>query len=95
MWLDIGSTLPDSSQLRNGRWTRHDNSARPVHAPDARRKDDNVEHTIRDAPPLDEFCWRAVGDVLINGLGLGIAVQSALAKPEVCTATVIEISEDS
>ncbi|HYZ39719.1 MAG TPA: hypothetical protein VE687_03730 [Stellaceae bacterium] len=51
----------------------------------------NTPSEIRD---LDEFLWRATGDVLINGLGLGIAVQIALAKPEVTTVRVIEISAD-
>jgi hypothetical protein len=40
----------------------------------------NTPGEIRD---LDEFRRRATGDVLINGLGLGVAVHTALAKPEV------------
>lgn len=36
----------------------------------------------------------ASGNVLINGFGLGMAVQGCLNKPEVGNVTVIEISED-
>jgi len=37
---------------------------------------------------------RAKGQVLINGLGLGLVVQAVLQKPEVEHVTVIEISPD-
>jgi spermidine synthase len=40
------------------------------------------------------FVYHAKGKVLINGLGLGAAVQAVLSKPEVEHVTVIEISED-
>jgi hypothetical protein len=51
----------------------------------------NTPSEMRD---LYEFRRRVTGDVLINGLGLGIATQIALATPEVSTVTVIEISEN-
>lgn len=38
--------------------------------------------------------YRARGQVLINGLGLGITVQAMLAKAEVDKVTVIEIAPD-
>lgn len=38
--------------------------------------------------------YRAIGQVLINGLGLGITVQAMLNRPEVEKVTVIEISPD-
>lgn len=39
--------------------------------------------------------WRyAKGDVLVNGLGLGVYTKAILEKPEVDFVTVIEISED-
>lgn len=41
-----------------------------------------------------EFVRRATGRVLINGLGLGLALQEALAKPEVTHVDVVELSED-
>lgn len=37
---------------------------------------------------------RAKGHILINGLGLGCVVTACLRKPEVETATVIEIDSD-
>jgi hypothetical protein len=40
-------------------------------------------------------CWRrSQGDVLINGLGLGMIVKAMMEKPEVTSVTVIEISKD-
>jgi len=51
----------------------------------------NMPSEIRD---LVEFRLRATGDVLINGLGLGIAAQIALANADVSTVTVIAISGD-
>lgn len=40
------------------------------------------------------FIQRARGNVLINGLGLGMVLTAILDKPEVERVTVIEISED-
>jgi hypothetical protein len=40
------------------------------------------------------FIYNAKGHVLINGLGLGVVLQSCLEKPEVTHATVIEKSPD-
>jgi hypothetical protein len=40
------------------------------------------------------FIRNAKGNILINGLGLGMALQACLEKPEVTHVTVIEISED-
>ena len=40
------------------------------------------------------FVWRAKGNVLINGLGLGVVLKAVLQQPEVESVTVIEISED-
>lgn len=41
-----------------------------------------------------EFIERARGNVLINGLGLGMVLTAILDNPEVERVTVIEISED-
>jgi hypothetical protein len=41
-----------------------------------------MSNTPSEVTDLIEFRRRAAGDVLINGLGLGIAVQMALAKVE-------------
>lgn len=41
-----------------------------------------------------EAIYQAKGNVLINGLGLGIVVQSVLNKEEVNSVTVIELSQD-
>jgi len=40
------------------------------------------------------FVWRAKGEVLIAGLGLGMALQAVAAKPEVTKVTVLEVSSD-
>lgn len=37
---------------------------------------------------------RATGNILINGLGLGMVLNACLLKPEVTHATVIELSQD-
>ena len=39
-------------------------------------------------------CYETKGNILINGLGLGVVLTALLAKPEVEHITVIEISED-
>jgi hypothetical protein len=41
-----------------------------------------------------ELIWRAQGAVLINGLGLGMALTAILAKPSVTEVTVIERSPE-
>lgn len=41
-----------------------------------------------------EFVHKAMGQVLINGLGLGMALAAILKKPEVKGVTVIEIDPD-
>lgn len=41
-----------------------------------------------------EFVSRAIGHVLINGLGLGMVLTAILKKPEVTHVRVIEISKD-
>ena len=46
---------------------------------------------IRDLLPLRR---KARGQVLINGLGLGVAVKVCLDNPEVDHVTVVEISQD-
>lgn len=38
--------------------------------------------------------YHATGNILINGLGLGVVLNACLMKPEVTHATVIEISPD-
>jgi hypothetical protein len=53
-----------------------------------------MSNTPAEMRDLLEFRQRATGDVLINGLGLGIAAQIALEKAAVFTVTVIEISEE-
>jgi hypothetical protein len=53
-----------------------------------------MSDTPSERSNLLEFRRRAAVDVLINGLGLGIAAQMALAKAEVSSVTVIEISDD-
>jgi hypothetical protein len=40
------------------------------------------------------FIYEAKGDVLINGLGLGVCLKAILAKPEVRSVVVIEKEQD-
>jgi hypothetical protein len=51
----------------------------------------NTPDEIRDQM---SFVYSAEGDVLINGLGLGVTLKLILAKPEVTSVTVIEKSQD-
>jgi hypothetical protein len=46
---------------------------------------------LRDCFP---FVWNAKGMVLINGLGMGVVLESLLRKPEVTHIVVIEIDKD-
>jgi hypothetical protein len=41
-----------------------------------------------------EFMRRATGSILINGLGLGVALSEILKKSDVTSVTIVEISED-
>jgi len=40
------------------------------------------------------FIYKAQGNILINGLGLGMALKAILEKPEVKSVTIIEKSQD-
>jgi spermidine synthase len=40
------------------------------------------------------LCWRACGDVLITGLGIGMVLIPLCRKPEVASVTVVERSSD-
>jgi len=53
-----------------------------------------MSDTPAEARDLSPFVWRAKGNVLINGLGLGLLVQRLGNRPEVGHITVIEKSED-
>lgn len=56
------------------------------------------EVVMSDTPDEIRDHWKlfreARGHVLLNGLGLGVALQGVLLKPEVEFVTVIEISQD-
>jgi len=51
----------------------------------------NTPDEIRD---FSSFVSKANGDILVNGLGLGVLVQALLNKEDVESITVIEINED-
>lgn len=51
----------------------------------------NTPAEIRD---FMYFVWKAKGNVLINGLGLGVVLKAILQRTVVESVTVIEISED-
>lgn len=51
----------------------------------------NTPDEIKD---FSHFIYRAKGDVLINGLGLGILVEALLKKENIWSITVIEKSKD-
>ncbi len=58
----------------------------------------NRQIVMSDTPAeifdLYEVQQQARGHILLNGLGLGLALQMVLDKPEVLTVTIIEISSD-
>lgn len=41
-----------------------------------------------------DFIYRATGQVLLNGLGLGIVLKAILSKPEVIHVDVVELEQD-
>ncbi len=51
----------------------------------------NTPDEIRDFMP---FVYKAKGNVLINGLGLGVLLTKLLSMPEITSITCIEASED-
>ncbi len=53
-----------------------------------------MSDTYSEKSDSRNFLYHAKGDILINGLGLGWAVEACLHIPEVKHITVIEISED-
>lgn len=53
-----------------------------------------MSDTTAEMSDLYYFGLRVKGDVLISGLGLGMALKIALNKPEVKSVEVVEISED-
>lgn len=53
-----------------------------------------MSDTPAEMHDLSGFLWRSEGDVLITGLGLGMAIKALLKKPEVTTITVIEREPD-
>jgi hypothetical protein len=59
-----------------------------------RRGDVVMSDVPAEQKDLREFAARAEGQVLINGLGLGLALMMAWRKPQVESITVIEKSEE-
>lgn len=53
-----------------------------------------MSDTPNEIDDIREPIRRASGNVLVNGLGLGVLVNAILTKPTVSRVTVIEISED-
>jgi len=53
-----------------------------------------MSDTLAEITDLLPFLAVATGRVLINGLGLGVALKAVLAKPEVEHIDVVEISQD-
>jgi hypothetical protein len=51
----------------------------------------NTPAEIRD---FMHFVWRSKGNILINGLGLGVVLKAVLQMPNVESVTVIELSKD-
>jgi len=51
----------------------------------------NTPDEIRD---FSDFVCTAKGDILVNGLGLGVLLKALLNKPDVLSVTVIEKSKD-
>jgi spermidine synthase len=53
-----------------------------------------MSNTPDEILDLYSFYYRAKGNILINGLGLGVALKMILQKPEVKSVCVVEQSED-
>jgi spermidine synthase len=53
-----------------------------------------MSNTPAEVYDFMNFVWKARGNVLINGLGLGVVLKAVLQNPEVKAVTVIELSED-
>lgn len=53
-----------------------------------------MSDTVYELQLHREFIWEAKGEVLINGLGLGVVLQAVLEKPQVKHVTVIELSKE-
>jgi len=51
----------------------------------------NTPDEIRD---FMGFVWRSSGNILVNGLGLGVLLKALLNRPETEHVTVIELNED-
>ena len=49
-----------------------------------------MSDTYHERRSNNQFAWRAKGDVLVAGLGLGMILHPVLDKPEVTSVTVIE-----
>lgn len=69
--------------IRSGDYTRLMNNSSVV-----------MSDTPWEVGDLNSFVWAACGQVLINGLGLGVALNAALLKPEVGHVTVLEIAPE-
>lgn len=53
-----------------------------------------MSNTPMERRTNDAIIRRAAGDVLINGLGLGVVLDAVLAKPTVRSVTVVEIAPE-
>lgn len=53
-----------------------------------------MSNTPDEISDFMRFVWKAKGDILVNGLGIGVLLKALLNKPEVTEITVIEKSED-
>jgi len=53
-----------------------------------------MSNTPAEIGDFNEFKRKATGNVLINGLGLGVTLAYILAKPDITKVTVIEIDQD-
>ncbi|MCP4649569.1 MAG: hypothetical protein GY853_05760 [PVC group bacterium] len=53
-----------------------------------------MSNTPAEMADFNRFIWKATGNVLINGLGLGCVIESVLKIKPITNVTVIEISQD-
>jgi hypothetical protein len=56
--------------------------------------DPMMSDTLAEINDHLDFIYRATGDCLINGLGLGVVLKAILAKPEVAHVDIVEIEQD-
>ena len=87
--VGVGDFSQTISAMKTGRYVPYGKYKRLLHGSTCVMS--NTPDEIRD---FSNFVYVAKGDILVNGLGLGVLLKALLNKPEVLSITVIEKSKD-